>query len=61
MYVGGRQSSVESFVDEFFIDSFGNHSPSEHVRFGGDLGRQRMGETLPLDYISLEQKGSGFN
>ena len=61
MYIGGRQSSVESFVDEFFIDSFGNHSPSEHVRFGGDLGRQRMGETLPLDYIKLKRKSSRFN
>ncbi|MBT8259427.1 MAG: carboxypeptidase-like regulatory domain-containing protein [Bacteroidia bacterium] len=58
IYRGSRQSSVESFVDEFFIDSFGNHSPTEDVRFGGDLGEQRMGDTLPLDYVKLKMKSS---
>lgn len=51
MFKNEKQSSIESLVPEFYIDNFGNHSPLEEVRFGGDLGRQRMGDALPLDFL----------
>ena len=51
IYKTGEQSMVQSLVDEFFINSFGNHSPKSKVLFSGDLGNQRMGDTLPLDFI----------
>ena len=54
-YKNGKESSIESLVKMFYIDNFGNYSPVEKVRFGGEMGRQRMGETLPLDFI-LETK-----
>ncbi len=54
VYDGKKQSSIESLVSEFYIDSFGNHSPTEEVRFGGDLGSQRMGDALPLDFLILQ-------
>jgi len=56
LYKRGQQSSVENFVDEFYIDHFGNHSPSEQVRFGGNLGKQRMGDALPLDFLLIKHK-----
>lgn len=52
----GLQSSVESFVNKFYIDSFGNHFPAEKVLFGGDFGSKRMGDTLPLDYLDTAVK-----
>ncbi|RLD29289.1 MAG: hypothetical protein DRI75_03845 [Bacteroidetes bacterium] len=58
LYKRGKQSSVENFTDEFYIDHFGNHSPPENVRFGGDLGKQRMGDALPLDFLLMKHKKS---
>ncbi len=58
LYKGEKQSSVESFDDGFYIDHFGNHTPPETVRFGGNLGKQRMGDTLPLDFLIIEHKNS---
>jgi len=52
IYKTGKHSTVESLVDEFFINSFGNHSPKSKVLFSGDLGNQRMGDTLPLDFYT---------
>lgn len=51
VYKNGGRSMVESLVDAFFIDSFGNHSPIDKVIFEGDLGNQRIGDTLPLDFL----------
>jgi hypothetical protein len=51
IYKTGKQSIVQSSVDEFFINSFGNHFPKRKVLFRGDLGNQRMGDSLPLDYL----------
>jgi CarboxypepD_reg-like domain len=58
LYKGGKQSSAESLADEFYIDHFGNHTPPETVRFGGNLGKQRMGDALPLDFLITEHKNS---
>lgn len=51
IYKTGKQSVIQSLVDEFFINSFGNHSPKSKVLFSGDLGNQRMGDSLPLDFL----------
>ncbi len=50
-YKKKESSVVKSIMEYFSIDSYGNHTPTDAVRFGGSLGRQRMGDTLPLDFI----------
>ncbi|TCK68044.1 carboxypeptidase-like protein [Winogradskyella wandonensis] len=35
---------------EFFIDKYGNYAPIPQVLFGGAMGKQRIGDLLPLDY-----------
>lgn len=54
LYNGEKRSSIECITDQFFIDDFGNHTPPASVIFTGDIGRQRMGNTLPLDYFVTE-------
>ena len=51
-YKNGQESSIESLTSMFYIDNFGNYSPVEKVRFGGEMGKQRMGDTLPLDFLT---------
>ena len=46
----GKQSAIESEVDRFIIDAYGNHSPIDKVLFGGFMANQRIGDVLPLDY-----------
>jgi len=46
-----KQSSIECKEKEFYIDSFGNYYPPGRVKLGGDLGNQRIGDALPLDYV----------
>ena len=50
LYDGKEQSTIQVYGDSFTIDDFGNHSPSQNVYFGGILGKQRVGNMLPLDY-----------
>lgn len=51
LYDGREQSTLEIHGDTFSIDHYGNHAPSQSVFFGGVLGRQRVGNLLPLDYL----------
>jgi len=51
LYEGSKQSYIKITVPEFYIDNFGNYSPFEAIRFGGELGKQRIGDALPLDYL----------
>lgn len=51
LYKNKEKSVIKSYQEYFSIDSFGNHTPTDGVRFGGVLGAQRMGDALPLDYI----------
>lgn len=51
-----EQSSIKSTINEFGIDLYGNHSPIQHVLFGGAMGNQRMGDALPLDYGITSKK-----
>ncbi len=45
-----KQSSIESRVETFTIDQYGNHTPIDKVIFTGEMGNQRLGDSLPLDY-----------
>ncbi len=50
------QSVIQDNGDSFIIDQYGNYAPIEKVLFGGDLGNQRLGDSLPFDYQLLESK-----
>jgi len=50
-YKNEKESSIESLAGMLYIDNFGNYSPVDKVRFGGEMGSQRMGDTLPLDFL----------
>ncbi|MGA9269413.1 MAG: carboxypeptidase-like regulatory domain-containing protein [Lutimonas sp.] len=51
LYGGKELSVIEVVSSSFYIDSQGNHSPIDKVRFGGVMGDQRMGDALPNDYL----------
>ena len=56
LFEGSEQSYIKSSLPEFYIDKFGNHSPPKSVKFGGELGRKRIADALPLDYLIVKQK-----
>jgi hypothetical protein len=43
-------SIIQTALPEFKIDKYGNYAPITDVFFGGNLGSQRLGDSLPLDY-----------
>jgi hypothetical protein len=49
-FKGSEQSLVRVTQVPFFIDSYGNHTPSRNIFFGGKIGEDRAGDLLPLDY-----------
>lgn len=50
LYPKKRQSQVIFKTETFFVDAFGNNSHKDQIIFGGDIGRQKAGNTLPLDF-----------
>ena len=50
VYKNGNRSSIESAVNMFYINPYGNYSPVDKIRFSGYMGDQRMGDTMPLDF-----------
>ncbi|MFD2588791.1 carboxypeptidase-like regulatory domain-containing protein [Croceitalea marina] len=50
LYDGIEQSFVQFETDEFIIDSYGNHSPPDKLLFGGEMGKSRVGDMLPINY-----------
>ncbi|WP_179375311.1 carboxypeptidase-like regulatory domain-containing protein [Winogradskyella wichelsiae] len=48
------QSAIQLKIPEFYVDAFGNYTPIVGVYFSGDMGNQRVGDTLPLDYALVE-------
>lgn len=50
LYSKKRQSRVIFKTEIFFVDAFGNNSHKDQIVFGGDIGRQKAGNTLPLDF-----------
>jgi len=51
LFRDARKSYIKSNLPEFYIDNFGNYSPPKAVIFGGDLGKKRMADALPLDFL----------
>ncbi len=49
-YKKRRQSYIETRYDYYTIDGFGNAYPPDALIFSGEMGDQRMGDALPLDY-----------
>ncbi|WP_374539907.1 carboxypeptidase-like regulatory domain-containing protein [Flavobacterium sp.] len=50
LYNKSRQSKIEFNTGEFFVDEFGNTSHRDQIIFGGDLGTQKIGSLLPLNF-----------
>ncbi|MFT5243987.1 MAG: hypothetical protein ACJA1H_001690 [Glaciecola sp.] len=49
-YKGSKESIIKTTIPEFKIDNYGNYAPIADVLFGGNMGSQRLGDALPLDY-----------
>lgn len=50
LYNKKRQSRVIFKTNTFFIDNFGNNTHRDQIIFGGDIGQQKVGNTLPLNF-----------
>lgn len=55
LYDNDRQSAIQASEEGFIIDIYGNYAPIENVLFGGDLGDQRLGDSLPFDYQLMDE------
>ena len=49
-YKNDTESVIQTSVTEFKVDKYGNYTPIPDVLFGGEMGSQRVGDSLPLDY-----------
>lgn len=49
-YKDVNESVMQVTIENFNIDVYGNYNPIPNVLFGGALGKQRIGDALPLDY-----------
>jgi len=45
-----RLSEIDFLTDEFSVDAFGLIDKKDYVYISGQMGEQRMGSALPLDY-----------
>lgn len=50
LYSKKRQSRVIFKTLNFYVDNFGNNSHRHLIVFGGDIGEQKAGNTLPLNF-----------
>jgi len=50
LYNKKRQSRVVFKTETFLVDNFGNTSHRDQIVFGGDIGQQKVGNTLPLNF-----------
>jgi hypothetical protein len=50
LYNKKRQSRVIFKTETFYIDNFGNTTHRDQIIFGGDIGQQKIGNTLPLNF-----------
>ena len=50
LYDKKKRSEVRSKNSYYTIDGFGNFYPPDALVFSGLMGRQRLGDALPLDY-----------
>lgn len=54
IYYKDQGSIIQTTVDAFKVDKYGNYAPIQDVLFGGNLGAQRLGELLPIDFKADE-------
>ncbi|WP_197429350.1 carboxypeptidase-like regulatory domain-containing protein [Winogradskyella endarachnes] len=54
LYNKDFQSELLLEIDEFYVDIYGNYTPIIGLFFGGAMGSQRVGDTVPLDYGILK-------
>ncbi|MFK7831878.1 MAG: carboxypeptidase-like regulatory domain-containing protein [Winogradskyella sp.] len=59
-YNQDKGSVIETAVDQFQVDQYGNYLPVVAVYFGGVMGTQRIGDLLPSDY-GLNEKETTKN
>jgi len=45
------RSEVVFLTNHFFVDEFGNPDAVDHLMFFGDMGDQRLGDMLPMDFV----------
>lgn len=50
LYNKKKRSDVRPKYTHYTIDGFGNFNPPDALIFSGLMGRQRLGDALPLDY-----------
>lgn len=53
-----KTSSISFFTDMFHIDTYGNTDLLHNFNMGGDFGRHRFGDLLPLNYMPGEEEKS---
>ena len=46
----GSQSEIVFLTNRILVDEYGNIDKIDKVIYYGDMGKQRVGDTLPLDY-----------
>jgi hypothetical protein len=46
-----NNSYIHFLIDTFDVDSYGNTNFVRNIMFGGEMGRQRVGNLLPFEYI----------
>ena len=51
LYANSKQSNVIFNTNVIQIDEFGNNENFDVVLFGGELGKRRAGDMLPMDFI----------
>ena len=56
MFRKKKKSNIIFEINSFTIDKYGNNSSIENIIFLGDISKQRIGDMLPLNYISTTKK-----
>ena len=50
LYNKREQSKIVFLSDTFYIDEFGNNSNPGDIEFSGAIGKNRLGDMLPMNY-----------
>jgi len=50
-YRGKFRSEVVFLINHFFVDEYGNPDAVDRLMYFGDMGEQRLGDMLPMDFV----------
>ena len=50
LYDKNEQSKITFLTDTIYIDEFGNNSNAGDIEFSGAIGKNRLGDMLPMNY-----------